>query len=380
MYFAYEVVFNSSQKLLGALLVKYETMYASFVPSVRFYSVEELNALNPSDCYGFSINDGVFFSDTDCSVTAQDDYMESYYKGYSYRHQTDVVDILSWAIDKNACIIPKYEEGNRDIIIPVLKFRVSETTMNIYAPYKLEDGTYRTCSLLNSNDINDSVFYMGIPIEEDGCFPNDMITKVESDFVHDSCTYNIYKVKPKFDSTHLYLHDAFTNFCAANVAFYHIGLKALNTIYRTYLPQEKQPVSTPSEHRARKPRGENILIRHCYYTASRFSEVLVCLNKQDALENEFKYHPESRFIYEWISQTFKRASAFVECTANKDQTSALVSACASMFNECTTKLLMYSLRLLSIRVSLLEEGPSAAKIIKGGGIYGHSTIEFIPRG
>lgn len=381
MNFLNKGVFSNDQVLLGAVLTEFDANEICFRPRTHFYTAKELRSKYDSlGCRGFHFDDGVLYSDSSSFCCVTEDvarYLDRAFK-QSDEVITDITDLVLYGLANSFSILPKYDEGNRDIILPFSKLKVSSSTFNIYAPYYLEDLGFRTCSLLNTEDLESSEFVMAAPTEVDCSRFSSMLNLLEAGVDVNGSISDIYRVHPVLAENRVFMGEAFTNYCAFMSAHYHIGEKVIKTLYKTYGNDTPYPKDMVTRSPRRRKLGANISIEHDYYKEFYLNDVLERIKDVDALSDFVRQHPAASSCYTWIASVMKTAHNFVK--DGKDMNDAILSACPVLFSECVEEELKYNIELLSTRytVHIMDStigGIQLPMIMKGGGVNGTTFLQ-----
>lgn len=375
------ILSESDGTLLGALILHFDPERYTERASVKMYTMQELAQAYPNmKPSGFLYEEpGLLRSDCTPSKVITESvfhYMSTEYAQYNKR-SLDVTDLVLLGLESSGFVVANFEEcGNSEsfiedaIMIPFSKFKVSNSSFNIYAPYRNSDNLFRTFSLLKLEDGSMNVFYAMFPANVDMSGFGTGVQAWRSVVVNGK-TNIIYKVSLGLNGFYVNVGEAFLNFLSYNVAFYNIGEKLIREL------QPTTPLTTPSvEEDVSKPRRYarvNVSIEHIC-KESKLKGILGRMDSKDELVQFIRDFPEANITYQWVCNIYS-SPWFVESNKTLSEEESLGIACTNMLVECFKKRLKYALELLSNRYFIYTLGivnDTLGPVLKGGGVVGQS--------
>lgn len=369
----------ANQSLLGVVITEFNPDDYRSRAKVRLYDIAQFEREYPTlSPMGFVFeNNSVLVGDT-VDRRAVTDSLFSYVEhefSQNTGHKCDIVDLLlQGVVEKGYVVInPEVlgdgESGAKVILVPMKNFKVSNSSFNIYAPYQCEDGSYRTCSLLNVED--------GSPTEFSVAFPTTSSLDDFSEFLRMSGThtvgeqeYIVYQAKGLgLIPFNVSVGEAFLSYLSYNVAFYNIGEKTLKGLS----PQVGEVLATPyvSDKVPRRPKV-NVKIEHTYRNC-KLQQIVGMLGDPQQLQEYLRTNPEANITYQWIYKAYN-SPWFTATDATLEQEQLAVS-CANLLVDCKKERLKCALELLSHRYYIYSMGlvnDTLGPVIRGGGIDGES--------
>lgn len=379
---------DGTANLLGLLLTEYDVNDYQGRASVKFYTVDdiikELPNLNP---WGFEFRGGEnLFSDSKTIASVKSEVINLIEDDWKRPRQKilDITDFVLFGAENDGLVCPDYSacgdpaaEGN---FISFNNFKVSNSSLNIYAPYfdKKENG-FKTASLLTLEDGSANPFYALFPEDVDVSKFGKACNKVGT-VVLDERTYNVYFVNLQLELFSIYVGDAFVNYLAYTSAYYKIGEDTFRFINASQNRKKELPKSEYVPREVRKPKF-NVEIRHECNTC-KLGYILEALSKDsiEVLANLVSRDHEANLTYRWF-ESFNKY-----CSENKPQSDLseddfVFETCNFFIKNIQHMKLKIDLELLRHRYTLCIAGPggsSGSPILKGGGVYGTSLKRVIP--
>jgi len=366
--------------LRGTLLTQFDADSDVARARVRYVTAEELRqglgtTVIPA---GFTVSEeGILLSDTDCRRVLDEDIAQ-YASNISAGESPPVglIDLVLHGAQAGASVVVNYDrwvEGDEPILIPFRNFRVSESSFNIYAPYRNVEDKFRTFSLVNI--LTDEVPPIHLIVGQEGfsdlaCLQSHMTVCADAP-VDDGeiCYLADVDLLPASSLT----GEAFCNYLAFNVAFYKIGLGIIAQFLeeaKYVYPPEAEVEEAPVVKEYKKPK-HNISIKcgmHKLYTR----KILSLMDDEQALASFLERVPEARITQAWLDNIVYNKRN-VKCAPGEGE---LAASCVNLRVECRRKLLRFSLELLAQRLYLCQLGPFDDPIgpdLRGGGVIGYSV-------
>lgn len=335
--------------------------------TVRFVPAKDLRAENKTlspQGFGFD-KDGVLLSDTRCRKDFSPTLAEYLSTAFTSRSNApaDLVDVVMWGAATDASVVVMQDGAN--ILVPFSTFRVSESSLNIYAPYQKGDGSFRTVSLVDVETNTSKSFFVSPGANRD--IPPKLRHVVKPSLVHEG----LYEVTAPLTDTAIYGGEAYINFLAYHVARCRIGLKIIDAFLAEVRDSVKVAADEERVYDRKKPL-KNISIQ-CTLKEPKISAVLAAASDSDKLRALCLEDEECAITAYWVQRIVNEAT--VIGTTDPDCESTTAAAALSVRHFCKKQLLWYSLELLAQRVYLCSANPCEDHLrtdIKGGGVNGYS--------
>ena len=368
--------------LEGALVTSFDPTSIYSRAGLSFLSADELKAaVSAGEAMGFAIGeDGVLLSDT-ASLLVTDastcDYVSKEADSTDER-QCGLIDVLLHLSCLDAHIIPNWDDylvhGANPVHIPISSFRVSNSSFNIYAPYRGTDGAFRTCSLVDVQTNKSKMFAVAVP--QTIGFTSWLAQAIRPTGVADG-EYNYYMVDATLDAASALFGEAFCNYLAFQVSYYRLGLKIIDWFRDTY--KLSPPDITTSEVKAattdRKVPAPSMTIEAPYkkHAASDMMK-LIMSGQHDTIQRVCERDEEAYITYSWLTAILKAAQV-----NDGDDAAKLRTACFGLKAKAKQMLLHFELELLSQRLHIMSLGMAGdilSTVLKGGGVRGYSCKRF----
>lgn len=350
-----------SQNLAGIVVARFDERDIVKRPMLEYLSAEQARSpasgLNP---YGFGFSeDGKLLSDTQsyeqCSFDAN--------KVLSVINMNESVtygllDLVLLGADTGSILLVG------DYVVEMRTLKVSKTSYNIYAPYKTEDGAFRTYSLVDKETRLARELTMAIPTVDVPRFSHlsgfmeELEGRPKQRWLDD---YTVFKVNAPLYGFWTFAGEAFCNFLAYMVGYYSIGLKVTNFLKHNYL---NVPVTVSKQEQVkRKPpirTGKPPLIIESTLSKAKIREFV------DALSNgkvdEFRASSEeARVTTLWMEEALG---------VLQDDDPGRLSKLLELESSITLANLSVSIELLAQRLLLDEFPVFPSGVFMGGGVNG----------
>lgn len=361
--------------LAGALLTRFNpddklsraSVYYVDVVALRESRVENLAPM------GFQFDEsGVLLADTGCRKDMESELAEYVGRGFvnPVRPQLGLIDVVLYGAEYGASIVANAEEcekGRPPILIPLSNFKVSESSLNIYAPYRNSEDNFRTYSLVDIETDKAYPLVISVPLEAVSKMKSlsPLMSPEEKGILVEGS--QIFNVEAEFNPAPTLTGEAFCNYLAYNVAYYRLGMKILDKFM-----EDGKFVSTPREEDmrpAKQPR-HNLVIQSTIRRPC-IDKVMDRLAYPDDLRILCANNEEAAVTMSWfqhIMETQKDMEA-------EDEQGRILAACVNLKASCKRNLLHYSCELLAQRLYLCNLGTADNSIgltLKGGGVSGCS--------
>lgn len=378
---------TGAEKLTGALITRFDPEKITSRAKVMFVSAEDIKSKNGIDPKGFDVDaDGVLLSDTQARRGVHKELAE--YVGEEINNSSlklGLIDVVLYGAAYGAHIIQNYEEYSADrenvdpIAISMVNLKVSNSSFNIYAPYKNVEGKFRTFSLMDITKDENYPFVMAVPEDQLENFAPvlSMMERLEEG-VGLLNGYTLYRVDAPLEPFHTFTGEAFCNYLAYNVAYYRMGMRIIKDFLKESYKEEPalaiEEAEEEEELRTRKTPLHNVKIEAPYKTP-KISEVVALIEQPDLLKERCRDDEEVYMSFIWLNTIFKTANDY---SGNQSE-EALMTACSNLLHECRQQLLHYSCELLAQRYYICKSGPfedMLGPVLKGGGVNGYSFKRF----
>lgn len=378
---------QGEEKLTGALLTHFDTSNLTARAQVFYASVDQLltdGRIMPS---GFKLEeDGVLLSDTQARTAMSVPMTE--YIAYELGNKMNMtpkglLDIVLFAARFGGRVFVNATEYQADplntqpILVPMANFRVSNSSFNIYAPYKREDETFRTVSLVDIETDETIPFMLAVPSGESGNYAGVLSMMEPAVGFENLEDFRVYRVDAPLLPFYTLTGEGFVNYLAYNVASCNIGLKVIDEFLGEtgYISDDVKQREQPEVRERKKPK-HNVSIE-CNCKTPRTREVLRCIEEDDmASLKELMKDEEAYLTFVWLKHIFSSSWRF-DGRGVEDKTAA---ACAAIQRECRASLLHYSVELLAQRLYICSLGFAQdpyGPVLKGGGVNGFGLKRFI---
>lgn len=385
---------ESNETLAGAMLTHFDPTDIVSRAQVFYATVDQLRSDSRIVPSGFTLDkDGILLSDTQARTTLSapmTQYIAMELGSNLNRTPVGLLDVVLYAAKYGGRVYANAHfdettgqftsDGQAPILIPMRSFKVSNSSFNIYAPYKREDGGYRTCSLVDIT-VNESVpFVLAIP---EGELPNytPVLSFLSDVLVGDAeaipSEFRIFKVDAPLSPFYTMCGEGFLNYLAYNVASCTIGLQVVRDFMgETGYVSADDNVPKQYERVERKVPKANVAIESSC-KAARTAEVMDCLTRNDTEGLKSLMRDEEAYItFVWLKKIFNSSSSF----DGKEQSDSIAAACMSLQRECRELLLHYSIELLAQRLYIYSVGilqDPYGPVLKGGGVNGYGFKRFV---
>lgn len=362
-------------KFLGASTVQFDpTDYCGRGTFRAYTDVEFFSLYKDLHPQGFLLNDdGLLMADSNARVvTTEDTFPFVYDTCQRVPHKRlDITDLLLYGVQNGGAVFVNYgsyKEGADPILIPFANYRVSASSINIYASYKLEDGSFRTSSLLDleqgtGKDIMCTFPEGKVPLE----FGN-MCSQVDTVDI-DGAPLAVFKVNTSLEQFGISVGEAFLNYLAYMVAYYDIGRRVLKELVPAVQTEEEKVTSTAPDKPRRKAE-KNVSIVH-QYSRAYVDEVVECGSDAEQLSDLIRDIPEANITVHWIERVLSSPWYDPE---KEDQ--GMRSASSNLSVECRECGLKFGLELLTHRYYMMATSGYEDRIpliLNGGGVNGQSA-------
>lgn len=367
----------NSGVLKGAVLTRFDELSDVSRAETYYVTVDELRerigtSILPA---GFSLgDDGVLMSDTACRRVLDEDISEfiedAYVKGVT--NPLGIIDVVLHGANIGASIIAnpaQWMEGGDPILISLRNFKVSDSSFNIYAPYRNSDDKFRTYSMIDIETDKPHLMYLVVGDEHVPALEpiKHLLSLHSGHVVQDGCT--CFEMCPPLKPAAVYTGEAFCHYLSFNVMFYRAGVRIIQGLLQESNYVETAAAQEEREQRKRVPAHNLSII--CNYKNSYVNKVLSLLTEPEKLNEFCSQVPEAAIDRAWIDNIFYNYHN-IRCEEGEDPMS---SACISLLAECNKKLQHFSLELLAQRLYLFHNHTLSDPIVSllhGGGVIGSS--------
>lgn len=378
------IVSEKDNSIFGLALTHFDPKDFRSRATVKLYSTEEIlsnrGLLKPA---GFELHDdGTILSDSIIRSSVADSmfsYIES--EMGSRKHQLDIIDLVLFGVKQGCTVFVNYEKWSEDkenvepVLIKMKDFRVSNSSFNIYAPYRNEDDEFRTCSLLESTNGSVVPIYIAIPKEVDVSEFGDQL-KFCDELLYSTSELFVYSYNVGLLPYEVGVGEAFLNYLAYNVAYYTIGEKVMKVL----MPKDssisnmdiikKKPAKPPKRPEA------NVSIEHDF-RYEKVKEVLAVYQDSEKLRELCEEDAEAKITVDWIAKVLN--SPWFMQTTNLSENERLATSCINVIQECRLRCLKFALELLAHRYYIYSIGytnDTLNFVLSGGGVLGSSIKRF----
>lgn len=373
----YKTPTSDSDELLltGALLTSFNPNDRLSRASVYYENVEGLRSPPTTDFrpMGFCFDDnGVLLADTGCRKDMESELAEYVGRGYvnPVRPQLGLIDLVLYGAEFGAGVVAnpnECEKGASAIVIPFSSFKVSESSLNIYAPYKNSDNKFRTFSLVDIE--TDQAYPLVISVPMDAVRKMSPVSKLlepeaRAILVDGS---QVFSSKAQFTPAPTLTGEAFCNYLTYNVAYCRLGLKVIDSflgdggfVSEPREEEEAERVYKKPKHNLffqsnlRKPCVQKVLDRLAY---------------PDDLRMLCEHDAEAAATMAWFQKIMMKKDDM----EGEDDQSKILAACVNLKASCKRSLLHFACELLAQRLYLCNLGITDNSIgltLKGGGVSG----------
>lgn len=394
---------SETGKFYWASIVSFDDSDICNKPQLKVYSAEHLrevyDTMSPMG-FKYDADNDSLISDTDARTLLKDDVLGYIAEGLKTESgkipdcgKTDIVDIVMWGVKYGAFVCPNWssvvENGEECILVPMLKFKVSNSSFNIYSPYMTKDETFATVNLLNPQNGSAQVFALFVPkesVQEFELLNNEQIDGAILNLGErtvDKQEYSVYSVTVGLAGSPCNFGEGFTNFLAYSDALAYAGCKIIDKFSKLGLPEEAKPVAAEAQkaQTMRLPR-DNVKITHEYHNKIYIKPVLQVITSQEKLQELLKNIPAAALTATFIESILWSDAYQTTLRKEKDSPdvveSALRAGAIAMATPIRASALMNACILLEVRYFLRKCGKVSAplgSIIRGGGVPGVSVIK-----
>ncbi len=380
---------EENRTLLGVTLTHFDpTEYTGRAQS-KMYSLEDLIKVYPSlQPRGFRVTEsGELRSDTNARTLLSNDivaFIEAEYARIKPKRK-DITDLVLFGVENGGATCLNSETDLKagslsepPILVPFQNYKVSSSSMNIYAPFKAPDGRFRTHSLLEMEDGGSKHFFAMFPAGTDLRPFYEMVGLIGTMEV-DGTEMDVYDVQSFLEPSPVRVGEAFLNYLAYNVAYYDIGKKVMKDLVPSTFDDRSSEVS-PMMLERRKP-SRNCSIIHNFKKAYT-EDILRIASDASRLNAYMEAGPESIPTFLWL-QEFMTSPWYTDKNYNDGNMSEDEE---EMVRRKTTAMnlmiairrdgLKFGLELLTHRAyqcTLFPPGSELPWILKGGEVYGQSA-------
>lgn len=376
---------DNEEVLDGVLLIRYDEGETTKRPVPYYATAQELRAgigkygvITPR---GFTLDDnGVLLSDTTCR-SIFNDTVTTYIENEVPKSELiplGLVDFVLDAIAADLSIFQNYDamlkgEDTLSIMVAFSGMRVSQSSFNVYTPYRNSKNEFRTLSLVDITTDRSIPFHVVIPEGmSDICkkYQQYMVkcVPVDADLAEGS---EVYLVDIPLRASYCYMGEAFVNYLAYNVAYYTMGEKVIDGFLKDtrFVPEsEVAPLKLEEPRQAKKPL-HNVRIEHEYRHA-HLQQLMESMGNREAMVTLLSMYPEVNVTLDWVQTIFRNKPQ--DCGWDSD---AMYQSCVRLKYSCRERLLRYSLEMLEQRFYVCSAGflsDILPDIMKGGGVSGCS--------
>ena len=218
--------------LVGALLTKY-VPESGGRPYVYFADVDTIKERKGIDPRGFELSDrGILLSDSMCRNEFHEDTVQyiSASVGQMHLQPPGLIDVVLYGASSGCSILQNYDAcvagAEEPVVVQMRSIRVSNSSFNLYAPYKKADGKFRTLSLVDITSEEDETipFVLVVPENAIGGFSG----------LREYCTAlprmegidgELFRVSMPVVPAYTFMGEAFINYLAYQVAFNKLGVE-----------------------------------------------------------------------------------------------------------------------------------------------------------
>lgn len=368
---------QDDSKLAGAVITHFDPEDILSRATQRYVTFDELRdgtGINPQ---GFMLDtSGVLLSDTKARVELIDtlaSYVGGVYEAQSNKRPVGLIDVVLAGVKCGGSAFVNYLDWAEDnsvspILITMSSFKVSNSSFNIYAPYKVSESTgWKTFSLMDIVEDRAYTWYLCVPAGSSDSLNTftEYLVPVKSH----SASHDVYQVNIPLRHSGCYAGEAFANYLAYNVAYCEMGQKIMREITSDgSLPlREEAPAS---QVRTFKFPKYNLSIQSSYKTPC-IKAVLDCGDDMEQLKTLIAGSEEAFITLRWLKRIFSEAEKIPGETMQEKLSAAYVA----LNYECRTQLLHFALELLGQRYFLITNGfidLDLSAPLKGGGVNGQS--------
>lgn len=377
MDFLTNAIFSAEDNtLLGTLLTHFEPDNYLNRASVSFYSKEELTEKLPQlEPRGFRFGpNGVLAADTDVRKILSNNVLSFVEIEYAHlgARLIDITDVVLYGVQYGGAVLVNPTEVKQGtaapLLVPFQNYRVSQSSLNIYGSYQLEDGTFRTHSLLELEDGSGKDFCCVFPPDVDMSRFASVCQQTDEVIINDTTMF-LYEGHSCLKSFYTCVGEAFLNFLAYNVAYFNVGrrfLREVSPAIKDATIQERSPSAQDRRYAKR-----NVSIEHTYDKLC-LSGITRCNGDNARILEYLENNPEATITMHWLNKLFD--SPWYQSTEG-DEDARCRAACANLMMECKEYGLKYGLELLTHRhylTTVASYDNYIPLVLKGGGVNGES--------
>lgn len=315
-------------------------------------------------------------------------------------YNEDITDVMLKGIECGAAVCVNYKfyssETEEPILIKFSKFKVSNSSFNIYAPYRRNDE-YAVYSLLNLEDGSAKPFVCMIPVQntinevslfemlskwsEEGLkaakLPNETINNIE---------YYVFNIDVGLLGYSNNYGEAFAHFLSYSYTLFDTGIRVMNELINFNEESHKEHSATKRERKPPRKPKYNVAIEHIYYGKVHLRELLLRFGKKDEALSYIQLNPDAQLTQSCLDTLMADESyrnylkKAIENKENNAILNAFKAASKILIADYAEYALAYSLELLSLRYYLYRVGCISDPIgytLKGGGVSGYGTVSRI---
>lgn len=371
-----------AEKLVGAIITRFDPDDVTSRAIQRYISVEDMrkpNMLKPS---GFLMKDNeVLLSDTTARRAMASDlteYIENELKCTGGLPKPGLIDFVLLGAKTGSRILPLSDKDGAvdEGAISMSNLKVSNSSFNIYAPYRDSDGQFYTCSLMDIETNTPRRFTAAIDLASANSFHKFLPWMRERPDMELS-GYRIYDVEIPLLAYPAFTGEAFCNYLAYNVAYCKIGLQVINAFVREsmYKPEQDEPAVKPRVTADRKVPLYNLYIE-APYKHEKVQSILNCDNDTAELKALVSRDEEAFMTFSWLQHIFRAPQVY----ANMQDNVSMEAASLNLQLDCKLQYLHFACELLAQRLYLHGLGQfdtSLGEALKGGGVNGISFKRFV---
>lgn len=357
------------ERLCGVLLTSFEPKDIASRAHQRYLTLDELRTSKSVRPAGFMLsNDGVLLSDSAARRVLDTDlsqYLVSELKGDFVFKEKSLIDFvllgaecgcLASTVNDVACAHP----------VSFSNLRVSNSSFNIYGAYQNEDGSFRTLSLVDVDNITSLPFTAAIPVEHIERFEE--FRKWMTPVSAASADYLVYRVDVPLRGYGAFTGEAFCNYLAYNVSYFTIGLKTIQAYLGDNAPQYKAMKTEDAPERKYRTDPPNLSIV-APYKDTKLHRILDKINDQEQIAYLLQEDMEAAITMSWLQTIFKQE----QCGEDS------IELCLNLQLDCRLLRLHCACELLAQRLYLHGLGifdDTLGPVLKGGGVNGNSFKKF----
>ena len=361
---------EATEKLCGVLLTRFDAADITARAVQKYLTVEELRASNDLKPAGFVLDDhGVLHSDVPARRVLDQEmsaYLMAELKGEHVDREKSLIDFVLLGAECGA-LAAHPSDTTCSSPVSFGNLRVSNSSFNIYGAVQLENGSFKTLSLVDIDAVKSAPILVAIP---ENCI--DRFSAFEKWMLPSSTQldeYGVFEVCVPLMGYGAFTGEGFCNYLAYSVSYYTVGLGTIKSYLGDNAPQYKvvSPVAPPE--RKYRDAAPNLSIVAPYKTP-KWKQILNAMEDPQLMDALISSDTEAAMTLSWLQ-------AVVQLQNNDGED--VSQLCLNLQLDCKLQRLHCACELLAQRIYLHGLGvfdDTLGPVLKGGGVSGYSFKKF----